>query len=506
MNRLFCLSILTSCLSLVTAASALPEPGPEEHAGVPNLAEATKAPRTTDDIIARVGDQSITWGEVNTMLNSSAVVGVSIPAVGTPERDKTLIVILDKFISANLLYLDALKQGLDKDPVYQRDIERFKNALLAGLYRRHVMIGDVQVSKQEVEDYFKKNKAKDAELTDDLRYAIESTIRREKVKNRLVEAAKHLRDGVTVVVHNENILSAGDAKRPDSTVVAQIDGKTLTWGDVKVRIVGAGKAAVELDPLAMEDDARPKELQGEIDVRIMAQKARVAGLDRDRMYQVRVREYRKTHLINLQRDRLITRMEPSKEQLNAYYEANKARFVQPAARKVQMVVVKTKEEAQSLKKKIQSHQMTVYQAAEKYSIAPRAKQDLGEVGWVNKGATFPALDSVIFALGPGEVGGPVHIAAGWELVGVQDAAPAKYTDFDDATTQALVRREYLNDKLNAYAVNLRKTEFPVVVYQDVLVRRSQREADAVAQLAEKARQPGSITQKRVKELEKLMKP
>ena len=100
----------------------------------------------------------------------------------------------------------------------------------------------------------------------------------------------------------------------------------------------------------------------------------------------------------------------------------------------------------------------------------------------------------------------MHIAAGWELVTVQDAAEAKYDDFDDATTQAVVRREYLNDKLNAYSVNLRKNEFPVVVYEDVIVRLSQREADAVAKLAEKARQPGSVTQQRLKELGEQMKP
>ena len=38
--------------------------------------------------IAHVGDQVITFGQLNTMLNSSAVVGVSIPALGTPELER----------------------------------------------------------------------------------------------------------------------------------------------------------------------------------------------------------------------------------------------------------------------------------------------------------------------------------------------------------------------------------------------------------------------------------
>ena len=72
------------------------------------------------------------------------------------------------------------------------------------------------------------------------------------------------------------------------------------------------------------------------------------------------------------------------------------------------MVVKTKAQAEDLKKSIASGKMTMYQAAQKYSIAPRAKDDLGEVGWVNRGQTVPALDSVIFALASGEVGGPVE--------------------------------------------------------------------------------------------------
>ena len=73
------------------------------------------------------GHVIITFNQLNTMLNSSAVVGVSVPALGTPERDTARIVVLDKVISANLLYLDAKRQGLDQDPAYQRELGDFSN-------------------------------------------------------------------------------------------------------------------------------------------------------------------------------------------------------------------------------------------------------------------------------------------------------------------------------------------------------------------------------------------
>ena len=92
------------------------------------------------EVIARVGDQDITFSQINTMLNSSAVVGVSVPALGTPERDTARIVVLDKVISANLLYLDAKRQGLDKDPVYQRAMRAFTDGMLGSQYQQKIKI------------------------------------------------------------------------------------------------------------------------------------------------------------------------------------------------------------------------------------------------------------------------------------------------------------------------------------------------------------------------------
>jgi peptidyl-prolyl cis-trans isomerase C len=238
----------------------------------------------------------------------------------------------------------------------------------------------------------------------------------------------------------------------------------------------------------------------------MANKARAAGLDQDPVYKARTGEYHKTRLINLHRDRLVEQMMPTDEELKIFYEANKSGFIVPESRKVQMVVLKTREEAEQIKAKIDAGEMTMYQAAQEHSIAENAKDDLGDMGWVNKGEAIPVLDVAIFALGPGEISNPVETPTGWHLVTVQDVQAAKYSDFDDAATRKLTRHKYLDQKLDAYVVNLRKHEFTVEVYQDVLVRLAQQEADMVKQLAEKAEQPDSITQQRVKELGKIMNP
>jgi len=457
------------------------------------------------DVIARVGDQAITFGQINTMLNSSAIVGLSLPALGTPERDTARILVLDKVISANLLYLDALRQGLDKDPTYRRGVKRFADGILSGLYIQRNLSGDISVTDEEVQTFYSKSMATGVELTDDVRAGIEATLRKRKLKEHMAAQRKQLREGVDVVVYENNIALAGDAARGGSVPVARVGGETVTWGEVKSTVVAVGKGATKRNPLAMEDDVRLRALQSEIDTRILAQKARAAGLEDDPRYQARLKEYRKTRLINLHRANLAREMAPSEQALKAYYEQNRGRLAAPEVRKVQMVVLDSEEQAETVKARLEAGEMTMFQAASSHSIAPEAKQNLGEIGWVTQGTAPPALDKAIFSLGPAEIGGPVKSPAGWHLVMVQDVREAQHDSFDDPATRKLARRTYIHEKLDEYAVNLRKNVFPVEVYEDVIVRLAQQEADMVGRLAEKAKGPSSVTRQRIQEYQELMK-
>ena len=110
-----------------------------------------------EDTIARVGDQVITFNQLNTMLNSSAMVGLSIPSLGTPRRNKVMFTLLDKVISANLLYLDAKKKGTDKQTAYLTGMSEFEDGVLVTMYKSKVLIGDIPVTEEEVNAYYKSN-------------------------------------------------------------------------------------------------------------------------------------------------------------------------------------------------------------------------------------------------------------------------------------------------------------------------------------------------------------
>jgi len=113
---------------------------------------------------------------------------------------------------------------------------------------------------------------------------------------------------------------------------------------------------------------------------------------------------------------------------------------------------------------------------------------------------------VVFALGPGEIGGPVQVDKAWHIMRVLDVREAQREKLEEERTRKAAWRRYVHAKMDEYTVNLRENEFKVEVYEDRIVQLAQQEADMVRQLAEKAQAPGSVTQERLKELQELLKP
>ena len=417
------------------------------------LIPALAVPSGSQEVIAEVGDQTITLHDVDVLIDSSGVIGVPIPAKGSGERNRLRMVILDRMISANLLYLDALAQGLDKNPAYLDDVRRYGEAILASLGREKV-IGEIDISDEAVLDYYKRHIDQKVPLTGDLGTAIRARLRKQEFLQRRSRMRETLRRDVKVEV------VAGSLKKElkNETIVARIDGEPLTFGEVRRSV------------LTLPQEKRREALEKAIDYRLLIDYARRNGLEQDARYLARTEEYRKTRLINLHRDRLAAAWTPSEQEIMDYYAANRDRIMIRPRRKVQMVVVQTREEAESLKSRIEAGELTMYQAAQQYSIDPNAKHNLGEIGWVSQGSGYIALDRLTFGLIPGVIGGPVATPAGWHLVKVLEVKPEQFASLEDPATRRKVKRLIEHERQGRYVTKLRKEKFTVVVHTERLKR------------------------------------
>ena len=492
------LSLLLISLSLVSCGND----EPAKKTGDESSQQRTNA----DGVIAKVGDELITFGQLNTMLNSSAMVGLSIPALGTPKRNQVMITLLDKVISANLLYLDAIEKGADRLTSYVGDMKKFDDAILVDMYKSNVLIGDIPVGDEEVMAFYKSSISPETELTDDVKVAIEAKIRKLRFTELRNSMRERLRADSDVKIFEDVLSTNADAGRSDADIVASIGDKRITWGDVKVEMRGADYRATLAEFYVDNDEERLNRLQEYVDNTLMADKAIAAGMDKDPEFIKRTAEYRKTHLINVHRNNLISKWQPSDDELKTTFVENMDKISIPEARKVQMVVVNTKEEAESIKAEIDSGKITMFQAAQQYSIDPNAKSTLGEMGWVSQGTGFKELDDFTFKLEPEVISDPVESPAGWHLVKVLDVKDAQFQNFDDPQVRNHTLRLYMHKKLNDYVIDLRKNHFEVAVYEAELNRNFQKEADFIAALAVKAKEQGSITEQRLEGMQKYITP
>lgn len=473
---------------------------------VEKSAEASSQQMKAEGVVASVNEELITFNELNIMLNSSAMVGLSIPALGTPERNQVIITLLDKMISANLLYLDAKRNGADRLIKYIDDMKKFEDAVLVTMYRSNVMIGDIPVSEEEVETYYKTNINQETELTDDVKLAIESKMRKERFAEQKSTLRERLRADTDIKIFEDVVSVDADDERTENATLASVGEKRITWSDVEVLMRGADHHASLAEFYVDNDEERMQRLQEYIDNTLMADKARAAGMDKDPEFVKRTVEYRKTHLINVYRSNLIAKWKPSEDELKATFVENMEKISVPEKRKVQMVVVKTKEEAETLKAEIDNGKITMFQAAQQYSIDPNAKRTLGELGWVSQGSGFDELDDFTFNLEPEVVSDPVESPAGWHLVKVLDVSDALYQDFDEPQVQQLTLRLYMQKKFNDYVKDLRLNHFEVAVYEDELNRNFQDEADYIAGLTVKAKEQDSVTEQRLQDMQKWITP
>ncbi|MGD2138279.1 MAG: peptidyl-prolyl cis-trans isomerase [Gammaproteobacteria bacterium] len=466
MPRFFTVSIPLVCtlLGLFPFAPGIAQEA--EPAGARVGAQIITRPPPTD-IIARVGDQPISFAQIEIMLNSSGVIGMNIPPPGTRERNRVRIELLDKIVSANLLYLDALDKGVDKNPVYQHQVEEFTKAALASLYRQKVLIGDLPVSDEEIMKYYENNIVEGTPFTRDLGMAIEAKLHKQRYEVRMADLRERLREGISVSIDTAQLDPAQDGERDSDTVIARVDQAPITWGEVRgLLFTPTGKDTLE-NRLALLNDF--------IDRRIMLQKARAANLETDPKFQERLNEFRKLRLIAMHRGQLVEELEPTDDEIRAYYKEHRDEITIPEARRIQMVVMTAKEDAEKVKQQIESGEITMYEAAKDYSIDPNAKKTLGEMGWVEHGTGFPELDELAFSLPLNTTGGPVESPAGWHLVKVQEIREAAYTDISQKDTWRMTRRRMIKERMNEYTADLRKNRYKVEVYNDVLNRLMEEE-------------------------------
>lgn len=147
--------------------------------------------------------------------------------------------------------------------------------------------------------------------------------------------------------------------------------------------------------------------------------------------------YMENELLNRLQDAIMAEVDVTEQEVEDYYEQNKAEFEQSEQVEVSHILFRTEEkteeealaEANNVLEKLEAGEDFASLATE-YSEGPSADRG-GQLGFINRGEMVPEFEKVAFALETGEISEPVKTEYGYHLIKVTDKKEAGEQTFED---------------------------------------------------------------------------
>jgi len=223
----------------------------------------------------------------------------------------------------------------------------------------------------------------------------------------------------------------------EERVVAFVNGKPITqtefdneWNDLPE----ATRARYE------KEGGKQVFLKELVDHELLMQEARKQGLDQSDALRDRVRRYKEKLLKEeLLKDRMKAAVEPTKEELDRYYEQHASELLTPLKVRVAQMLLPNFPAAKDLETQV-NRGGDFGKFAQRYSIDGKTKAKGGDLGPYRKGLVIPEVDEVLRTLKPGMISAPIKTDAGYYLVMITALEP-------EIIQADLAKRERLRQEL-----------------------------------------------------------
>lgn len=254
---------------------------------------------------------------------------------------------------------------------------------------------------------------------------------------------------------HSNGQSAATPASPPGTVVATVNGQTITTSEINAYVtMRAHGAKIQLNNTQKRAIAR--ELA---QVSLAAQAAVKAKLMDNPNVRAELALQRNLYLANVAIRHYLDTHSPSEQTLRERYNKMvKARSGEEY--KARHILVKTKAEAEKIITQL-NHGADFAKLAAKDSIGPSAKQG-GELGWFKSKQMVPAFSAAVVKLKPGSyTKAPVHTQYGWHVIELQKertSAPPSFTAMKPTLVNRTKRemvQKYLNQLEQGSSIDIK---------------------------------------------------
>jgi len=212
--------------------------------------------------------------------------------------------------------------------------------------------------------------------------------------------------------------------------VAKVNGYPITRIEFDDRLLQ--------NPGAYEKfEDRQKLLDNMINDRIMYKEALNRGLDQTADFKNRINDIRKNIMFNQwYQKEVINQVKITEKDKKAYFKKNKKEFVIPEQASAREILVRTKQEADSLYTLITTYNLPFDSVASETSLAP-TKSAGGDLGLFRRGTHPEEMENVIFKLKPKQISKPFYseTKGGYMIVKLEEYRPKKDRPYQDVSNE-----------------------------------------------------------------------
>ena len=210
------------------------------------------------------------------------------------------------------------------------------------------------------------------------------------------------------------VLLGGFAAEAQDSVVAKVNGKTITEADMKLAEAEIGS---DLGTLP-EPTKRRVLVEFLIENQLFADAAEGQNLASGAAFNERLQYWRRRALRDAYFDTTV-RNTINEAEARKLYEGMVGAAKPEEEVSARHILVESKDKARELYEKL-AHGSDFAQLAKEHSKDPGSKDQGGQLGFFTRGQMVPQFEEAAFKLGKGEVGEPFQSQFGWHIVRVDD--------------------------------------------------------------------------------------
>jgi len=245
-----------------------------------------------------------------------------------------------------------------------------------------------------------------------------------------------------------------------AAVYATVNGEDISDKDIQTLMA---QMPAQMFQNGVNPQMKQKLVDQAINQKLLAQHAIKTGIEKENDFKKALEEVKKSIALEVWMKKVYNEVKVGEKEMQAYYNKNKDKFVEPTRMKARHILLKTEDDAKKVIAELKG--LSGDKLTEKFTALAKEKStgpsgtNGGELGWFRERGMVPEFSKAAFALKPGEyTKTPVKTQFGYHVILSEDKKGAETVTFDKAkrNIENALRMEKFQKEVTQKAEELRK--------------------------------------------------